>query len=252
MTTHNERVRAEFTRQSEAFRDSRVLAAVELTTRIADALGGGHERVLDIACGPGILFPTLARCAETVVGVDLTLKQLQLAREAVGGSAFCVQSLSERLPFRAASFDAAVVRLALHHFTDPLAALSSARSVLRTGGRLVVLDLVAPRDVEARPVRDALERFRDPSHARLLSVDEMREQLVQAGFGPPVESLWSQRRQFDEWAQIIHEPRRMSDFRLILDALAKSPRDSTGLELGYEGNELWFTHDWGLFVAAAV
>jgi hypothetical protein len=87
---------------------------------------------------------------------------------------------------------------------------------------------------------------------RLLSVDEMRERLVRAGFEAPVETLWSQRRRFDEWAQIIHEPRRMSDFRLILDALAQSPRDSTGLELGYEGEELWFTHHWGLFVAAAV
>ena len=249
---HNERVQEEFARQGESFRDSPALAAVELTSRVAQALGEGHERVLDIACGPGALLPTLAPCARTVVGVDLTFRALQLARETKPGSALLIRALSENLPFRPASFDAALLRLALHHFVEPSLALESARSVIRPGGRLVVLDLLAPEDPEARPLRDALERFRDPSHARLLSLEEMRRQLMGAGFAAPVETLWSQRREFSEWARIIHEPERMSDFRLILNALAKSSGDATGLELTSEGDELWFTHDWGLFVAAAV
>jgi len=248
---HNERVQEEFTRQGEAFRDSPALAAVELTSRIAAALGGGHSRVLDVACGPGVLFPTLASCAETVVGVDLTLRSLQLAREArASGSAFLVRGLSENLPFRAGCFDAAVVRLALHHFLEPGAALSGIRSTLRPGGVLVVLDLIAPDDAEEHALRDALERFRDPSHTCLISAGDMRRHLEQAGFAEPVETFWSQRREFGEWARIIQEPRRMADLKLVLASLAQCPGNPAGLDLSCEGEELWFTYQWGLFVAA--
>ncbi len=249
---HNERVQEEFTRQGESFRDSPALGAVEITSRIASALGDGYDRVLDIACGPGILFPTLSSCARAVVGIDLTLKSLQLAQEVESaGSKFLVRGLSEKLPFRSGAFDAVVLRLALHHFLDPTAALASARSALRPGGRLVVLDLLAPDNAEARALRDALERFRDPSHTTLLSREEMHDQIQQAGFEVPVETLWTQRREFSEWARIIHEPRRMSDLKLVLDALAKSPGDPAGLDLSSEGDELWFTYHWGLFAAAA-
>jgi len=249
---HNERVQEEFTRQGESFRDSPALAAAEITSRIALALGDGHERVLDIACGPGILLPTLSSCADAVVGIDLTLASLQLAREAeTAGSTFLVRGLSENLPFRSGCFDATVLRLALHHFLEPAAALASARSVLRPGGRLVVLDLLAPDKTEARALRDALERFRDPSHTSLVSRAEMRSHIEQAGFAAPVETFWSQRREFSEWARIIHEPRRMSDLKLVLDALSRSPGDPAALDLSSDGEELWFTYHWGLFVAAA-
>src|SRR6185503_3838239 len=172
---HGDTVQEEFSRQGESFRASPVLGSVELTTRVAQAVGDGHERVLDIACGPGVLFPALSSCAETVVGVDLTFETLRLAREAhLAKPALLVRAISESLPFRAGCFDAAVLRLALHHFVEPGAALASARSVLGRGGRLVVLDLLAPESADARPLRDALERFRDPSHTRLLSRGEMR------------------------------------------------------------------------------
>jgi ubiquinone/menaquinone biosynthesis C-methylase UbiE len=250
---HNERVQEEFTRQGESFRDSPALAAAEITSRIGSALGDGHERVLDIACGPGVLFPTLSSCAETVVGVDLTLPVLQLARKAEGGgSRLLVRALSENLPFVSGCFDAAVLRLALHHFLEPGAALAAARAVLRPGGRLVVLDLLAPDDAEARALRDAIERLRDPSHTKLLSRSDLRHQIEQAGFTEPTETVWSQRREFTEWARIIDEPRRMNDLRLVLKALSTSHGNPAGLELLCEGDALWFTYRWGLYVAAAV
>lgn len=124
-------------------------------------------------------------------------------------------------------------------------------SALRAGGRLVVLDLLAPDDSKARALRDALERFRDPSHTHLISRGEMRSRIEQAGFAAPMETFWSQRREFTEWARIIYEPRRMGDLRLVLDALSSCPDDPAGLELSCEGDELWFTYHWGLFVAAA-
>ena len=237
---------------AESFRASATLRAAEVTTRVGEALGADLERVLDVACGPGVLLPTLAARARSVVGVDLTPRNLELARTAGSGDRLqLVRALAERLPFAPGSFDAAVLRLALHHFPEPGAALGAVRRVLRPGGRLVVLDVLAPEDDEARALRDALERMRDPSHTALLSRTSMRRELERAGFALGDEALWSQAREFAEWARIVHEPRRMADLELVLRALCRAGDDPAGLRLREQDGALWFTYDWGLFAAEA-
>ena len=98
--SHNEIVQAEYTRQAETFRASPTLNAADVTSRVGEALGPDVQRVLDIACGPGILIPTLSAHAETVIGVDLTRKNLLLAHEVEAqGSVGLVRALAEQLPF---------------------------------------------------------------------------------------------------------------------------------------------------------
>ena len=96
-----------------------------------------------------------------------------------------------------------------------------------------------------------MERLRDPSHTALLSRASMTAHLEQAGFTLREETLWSQPREFSDWARIINEPRRMADVELVLRALCRSSGDPTGLDLREEGSELWFTYHWGLFAADA-
>ena len=246
---HNETVESEFTRQAETFRSSATLSADAITARVGEALAPDTRRVLDIACGPGLLLPTLAEHAETVVGIDLTRKSLRLARQDdTTKRVHLARSLAESIPFADASFDAVVLRLALHHFVDPEAVLSAAHRVLGGGGRLVVLDVLGPSDGRMAELRDALERLRDPSHTALLSRERMEEALDRRGFSVREASLWSQTRAFPEWARIINEPRRMADLEIVLRALLQSG-DPTGLALREEAGELTFTYDWGLFVA---
>lgn len=248
--SHNETVQTEFTRQAETFRASASLRAAEVTARVGEALGTSRRRVLDVACGPGILLPTLSEHAESVVGIDLTRKNLVLAREAEAqGPVHLVRGLAEQLPFARLSFDAIVLRLALHHFVRPDIVLAAARSVLGPKGRLVVLDVLGPAAKEAAALRDALERLRDPSHTALLSRASINTELTRAGFTLRAETLWSQRREFSEWAHIMHEPRRMADLELVLRTLCRAGTDPGGLALREEGDELCFTYDWGLFVA---
>lgn len=249
--SHNDTVQSEFTRQAEAFRASPTLRADEITSRVAEALGPDVRRVLDVACGPGLLLPALSARSESVVGVDLTLETLRLAREArVPGPVHLVRAVAEALPFAARSFDAVVIRLALHHFSRPGDVLTLARQLLTSRGRLVVLDVLGPEDARARELRDAIERLRDPSHSALLSRATMEAHLEQAGFAVHEQSLWSQPREFSEWASIMNEPRRMADLELVLRALSRGADDPAELALREEGSGLWFTYDWGLFVAA--
>jgi ubiquinone/menaquinone biosynthesis C-methylase UbiE len=240
----------EFTRQAESFRDSPTLSAPDVTSRVGEALGPGLGRVLDLACGPGLLIPTLSECAASVVGIDVTWKNLLLARQSrARGSIHLVRGLAERLPFAIETFDAVVLRLALHHFLRPGSVLGAARSLLRPRGRLVVLDLLAPEDPATRGLRDAIERLRDPSHTALLSREALTSHLAESGFELRKQVLWSQPREFSEWAAIVNEPRRMADLELVLRALCRTGGDPAGLALREEGAELWFTYDWGLFVA---
>lgn len=246
---HNDTVQAEFTRQAEAFRASPTLSAAEVTARVGEALGPQCGRVLDIACGPGLLLPTLADHAQSVIGLDLTAKNLRLAQAAeTSGPVHLVRALAESLPFFGAAFDAVVLRLTLHHLVDPALVLQGARSLLRPGGRIVVLDVLGPDASETALLRDSIERLRDPSHTSLLSSGAMLSALEAAGFLLLEEALWSQARVYSDWAAIMNEPARMADLEAVLRAFSRAETDPTGLDLRDEDGELRFTYDWGLFV----
>lgn len=112
-------------------RYSRPLAAT-----FADAVGvSAGQRVLDIGWGPGALTeelvgrvgassvaavdpskPFVEECARRNPGVDVRLGKAEL------------------LPFAEGTFDAALAQLVLHFVSDPAAAASEMRRVLRPGG----------------------------------------------------------------------------------------------------------------------
>ena len=62
---HRDRVQREFARQAETFAASATLGAAEVTERLAATLGDARlGRILDVACGPGVLSPALSPRAE--------------------------------------------------------------------------------------------------------------------------------------------------------------------------------------------
>lgn len=250
---HLRRVESEFTRQAESFASAETLGAADVTTRIAEALADlPHRRVLDLACGPSVLAPAIAPVCGAVVGVDYTARSLAVGRsrlrEAAIANVHLARALAERAPFADGAFDAAVLRLALHHFDDPQAVLREAHRLLRPGGALLVLDILAAEDPEVARLHDALEILRDPSHTALVSRTRMRALLVAAGFAPEREDVFAKTRRFGEWARIIAEPSRMAALERVLEALADAGVDA-GIGLRREDGEIRFRYDWGLFVA---
>lgn len=72
-----------------------------------------------------------------------------LARAAAKGLEV-VEADAQQLPFENESFDAAMMISMLHHVEDRVAALTEARHILRTGGRLVLKGLARLRgDIQA-------------------------------------------------------------------------------------------------------
>lgn len=102
------------------------------------------ERVLDIACGTGIVARTAARTVgsgATVVGLDLSAPMLAVARaaaEAEGLSVEWREGSAVTLPLADATFDVSFCQQGLQFFSDRAAALSEAYRILTPGGRLVL------------------------------------------------------------------------------------------------------------------
>lgn len=113
----------------------------EWASRVANAafLKPGY-RVLDVACGTGVL--SREACAITgpkgaVVGLDCNDGMLAVARHSSSDIEWR-KGLAEEIPFPDKSFDATISQFGLMFFEDRSAALAEIWRVLRPGGRLAV------------------------------------------------------------------------------------------------------------------
>jgi ubiquinone/menaquinone biosynthesis C-methylase UbiE len=145
---------------------------------------GPTDTVLDVACGPGMLACAFAKVAHHVTGIDLTPAMIERARalqQSKGRTnmTWHVGDVSP-LPFPDASFSLVFTRYSFHHFLDPKAVLAEMVRVCRPGSRVVVVDVftTGPQQADAF---NAMEKLRDPSHVRALSLEELTGLFAEAG-----------------------------------------------------------------------
>jgi ubiquinone/menaquinone biosynthesis C-methylase UbiE len=136
----------------------------------------GDERALDSGTGSGALAFALAPHVREVVGVDIVpelLEQAQKRAERVPNASF-VEGDATKLPFEYGSFDLAGTLRTLHHIARPELAMAELVRVTRPGGRVLVVDQIAPVDPPAAAELNRFERARDPSHTRALADVDLR------------------------------------------------------------------------------
>ena len=111
------------------------------TSRIADAANiQPGQRVLDVACGTGVVARFVARRvgeAGSVVGLDRNEGMLAVARRKAPEIDWRY-GLAEALPFESDSFDSVVSQFGLMFFENKPAALKEMFRVLRPGGKLAI------------------------------------------------------------------------------------------------------------------
>jgi ubiquinone/menaquinone biosynthesis C-methylase UbiE len=153
------------------------------------------QRVLDVACGTGIVARTAAAIAGPgkVEGVDLDpgmLAAAQRTAQAQGMDIAFRQGDAAKLPQRASSFEVVLCQQALQFFPDKAQALREAHRVLAPGGRLGVGVL---RSLDHQPLyaalAEALERHAGPEAGAMmrspfapLEQGDLRDLAKGAGF----------------------------------------------------------------------
>lgn len=98
---------------------------------------GAGMRVLDVACGTGVVAITAARLGARVTGLDLTPELLQVAREnsrTAGVNIDWHEGDAEELPFEAAAFDVVVSQFGHMFAPRPDVAVAQMLRVLKPGG----------------------------------------------------------------------------------------------------------------------
>lgn len=101
--------------------------------------------VIDLGCGTGNAAELLAPVVRRVIAVDRSAPMLSAAKKRLGGfgNVEFVQGEVGSLPLADASADCAVCVLVLHHVDDVKAALNDVRRVLKPGGKLLIVDMIA-------------------------------------------------------------------------------------------------------------
>lgn len=143
-------------------------------------------KVLDIATGGGHVTKTLAPYVATVFSTDLTRAMLENTAKYLRNDFDNIEYVvadAEALPFLAETFDAAVCRIAPHHFPYPERFIAEVAKVLKTGGKFILIDNVAPADPELAEFMNTTERLRDRSHSRCLSKEEWANLLTDNAMG---------------------------------------------------------------------
>jgi SAM-dependent methyltransferase len=103
--------------------------------RWRSAMGSWDNKiVVDIGCGPGNVYASVGGSPRLLIGVDISLGALKMARE-IGYTP--IMADAHHLPFVDGFADIVVANATLHHCDDMSRVLSQAARLVRPGGLLV-------------------------------------------------------------------------------------------------------------------
>lgn len=163
-----------------------------MQTLLEHAPPAAGERVLDAACGTGVVARAAAGRvgdAGRVAGLDITGGMLAVASEQPGARGIeWHEASAESMPFDDASFDLVLSQMGLQFVTNKLAALREMRRVLAPGGRFA-LNVPGPTPELFARLAPLLGEYVGPEAAGFCHIvfslhdpDELRELAAGAGF----------------------------------------------------------------------
>jgi ubiquinone/menaquinone biosynthesis C-methylase UbiE len=179
---HEKQVVEQFSKQAVPFASlPGHLSAMELLIELSEARA--TDRVLDVACGPGLVVCAFAPQVQSVEGVDITsamIEQAEARQKKTGLSNVSWRiGTVDPLPYENESFSLVITRYSFHHFLRPQNVLAEMIRVCRPGGRILVADVILPPEKAA--AYDRMEKLRDPSHTRALMTGELDDWFGAAG-----------------------------------------------------------------------
>lgn len=165
---------AQFDRQSDRYGKSHILADTQdVAAGLAGITAPAGGTALDVATGGGHTALWLARHGWKVTAGDIAPRMLENARKLCAEAGVQIETRlfpAEAIPFPDGSFHLVTVRVAPHHFSSPAEFVRETARVLKPGGHFLLIDGTVPdEDPETEEWLHWVEKWRDPSHGRLLS-----------------------------------------------------------------------------------
>ena len=133
---------------------------------------------LEIGCGIGAVTEHLSeKYRINATGIDVDPEQIEYARKHANSDNNIVFQVEDSviLPFDSDSFDIVLIHMVLHHIADWETAVREIHRVLRTGGSLILGDIVFSRFITK------LFGFMKKKYG-IAAYDELQEFILRSGF----------------------------------------------------------------------
>jgi ubiquinone/menaquinone biosynthesis C-methylase UbiE len=139
---------------------------------------------LDIGCGTGWAIGQVAQLVDnkgSFYGVDLSAKMIEKAKENFqnNDNFHFIKSNAESIPLGNNIFDVIICTNSFHHFLHPDKALKEIFRLLKSGGKIYVLDPTA--DHWILKMIDGIIKLFEPEHVKLYSTKEFQNLFANAG-----------------------------------------------------------------------
>jgi ubiquinone/menaquinone biosynthesis C-methylase UbiE len=254
--THDDAIRDQFTRQARAFNAAAPIADEKALQMIVDAAGAGSDdTVLDVACGGGLVARAFAPHVRHATGIDLTPAMLDQARRAAAERGLTNTTWDQgdvaTLPYPDGSFTVVATRFSFHHFLDPAAVLREMVRVCAPCGAVVVVDTCASEDAAKGAAFNRLERLRDPSHARSLSLSELKGLFRAVGLPAPSVASYELR---DEVRNLLARsfPNPGDEAKIVALFRASASDDRLGIPVRLDGETIHYAYPVTILAARLV
>ena len=120
--------------------DNELSEYIEIIVPLIEGIFFQKKTILDIGTGTGLVAQEARRVTEhaTIVGGDISIRQLRYAKEVTSGIQF-VQHSIDQMPFKGEQFDAVICSMVLEHVESLLKAVSEIARILEKDGTLLII-----------------------------------------------------------------------------------------------------------------
>jgi SAM-dependent methyltransferase len=250
---HQDLILDQFTRQATVFSTAPAITNEEALGMILRAARPGtDDRLLDVACGPGLVVCAFAPYVREAIGIDMTPAMLERARRLAEDKGLSNVGWRQgdvySLPYNDSSFTIVTTRFSFHHFLNPGVVLREMVRVCAPRGRVVVVDDYASEDPAKAAAFNRLEKLRDPSHARNLTLLELKGLFGTAGLPEPDPTFYELRG--DVQGLLARSfPSPGDDVKIIEMFKASAEDDRLGIPVRRNGDDIHYAYPVAILAA---
>ncbi|NEO42225.1 MAG: class I SAM-dependent methyltransferase [Moorea sp. SIOASIH] len=187
MNSHSEQAAARFDEWANSYSEDRISSWFTYYQSMAMSKLKLPERdsFLDVGCGTGWAVREAAKQLKSgkACGIDISPKMIENAlaqtRNGLNQTIEFQVANSEEIPYKDQSFSSIICTFSIHHYQNPVRALSEMKRVLKDDGSIVILD--SARDVSF-PIwlQDRGRRYFEKSHVKYYTTKEMKALVAEA------------------------------------------------------------------------